>query len=429
MAATPSTNVLSLTRHNQQDPGVDRPDVRPAAIDSVGVVGAGVMGCAIAAANLQHGIPVTITDASAEALARCESLILEELGCVDLTPSADAERRAATSVLLRVASDDSPFADCDLVIESIVENPEVKRRVLQRLEPQLRDDAVVGSNTSTIPIGHLAAVLDHPGRLCGIHFCNPVRYRRLVEVVRSEASCDETVATACAYAKRLGKLPIVVRDSPAFLVNRLLFPYLNESLELITEGYSPEDIERAALDFGMLKGPLRLYDLIGIDTCFYAGRTMFDVFRDRLGASPILPALIKSDRLGQKNGRGFYLYPDGDAAPHLDASLDERFAPYVRGEKRGTGEELTRRLFLPMLLEATRALEEGIVRDPRDVDLASIFGLGFPESKGGLLYWADQIGAPQVLEMLQPLAPLGLRATPTESLVRMAEQNERFYAD
>jgi len=410
-------NVSSLKERNRLDCGIDAPGVTAGHIARVGIIGAGVMGSGIAAVNLRSGRSVVISDASADALQRCGPAILAQA----VADASDGDVMAS----LDLATSDAQIAGCDLVIESIVENPEVKQKVLARLEPQLAPGTILATNTSTIPITQIAVDLQRPQSFCGIHFCNPVRHRKLVEVVRGERTDDATVATAVAYAKQLGKMPIVVRDTPGFLVNRLLCFYLTEAAELLCEGADIEDIERVAREFGMLMGPLEMYDMIGTDTSFYAGRTMFEAFRDRIIASPVLPAMIKSGRMGQKNGRGFYSY--ATSPPVLDRSVLDLLAVYFRDKKEFTDEQLASRLFLPMLLEATRTLEEHIVRDARDVDLGSIFGLGFPATKGGLLFWADSLGADTIVEMLEPLRGLGLRAQPTKLLQRMAESGATFY--
>ncbi len=286
---------------------------------------------------------------------------------------------------------------------------------------------ILATNTSTIPITRLAADFAHPDRFCGIHFFNPVRKMALVEVIRGRETSDETVATAVAYAKSVGKSPIVVNDGPGFLVNRLLLPFLNEALELISDGAPIKLIERASKDFGMPMGPLALYDMVGIDTSFYAGRVMWEAFPDRITASPILPALIKAGRLGQKSGSGFFRYKDKHGRGEPDPALDKLIAAYIRGSRGFTQEEVTSRLFLPMVLEATRILEEKIVRDVRDVDLGVIFGLGFPPFKGGLLFWADTVGAAKIVEMLKPLERLGERTKPTPMLLEMARTGRKFY--
>jgi 3-hydroxyacyl-CoA dehydrogenase/enoyl-CoA hydratase/3-hydroxybutyryl-CoA epimerase/3-hydroxyacyl-CoA dehydrogenase/enoyl-CoA hydratase/3-hydroxybutyryl-CoA epimerase/enoyl-CoA isomerase len=251
---------------------------------------------------------------------------------------------------------------------------------------------------------------------------------KLVEVIRGEQTSDETVATAVAYAKRIGKSPIVVNDGPRFLVNRLLLPYMNESLELIAEGAPIPEIERTAKKFGMPMGPITLYDVVGLDTAFYAGRTMWEAFPDRIAPSPILPGLVKAGRLGQKSGAGFFSYKNTKKRGQPDPQLAEFIEPYVKPKPRGfTQEKLTARLFLPMLLEATRVLQDRIVRDVRDIDLGLIFGLGFPPFKGGLLFWADTLGAAKIVEMLKPFAELGARMKPTPLLEKMAAEGGKFY--
>ncbi|HEV3138196.1 MAG TPA: 3-hydroxyacyl-CoA dehydrogenase family protein, partial [Pirellulales bacterium] len=250
----------------------------------------------------------------------------------------------------------------------------------------------------------------------------------LVEVIRGAKTSDETVATAVAYAKHVGKSPIVVNDGPGFLVNRLLLPYMNESLELVSDGAEMKAIERAAKEFGMPMGPLTLYDVIGLDTAFYAGRVMWEAFPDRIAASPILPALVKAGRLGQKTGSGFFLYKDKSGRGTPDPAVAELFKPYIRKQEKYTPEQITARLFLPMVLEATRILEAKVVRDPRDVDLGLIFGVGFPPFKGGLLFWADSLGAAKIVELLKPFENLGPRMHPTPLLLEMSKAGRRFYA-
>jgi 3-hydroxyacyl-CoA dehydrogenase/enoyl-CoA hydratase/3-hydroxybutyryl-CoA epimerase/3-hydroxyacyl-CoA dehydrogenase/enoyl-CoA hydratase/3-hydroxybutyryl-CoA epimerase/enoyl-CoA isomerase len=206
---------------------------------------------------------------------------------------------------------------------------------------------------------------------------------------------------------------------------------MNEALELISEGIEINAIERAAKSFGMPMGPIELYDMVGLDTAFYAGKTMWEAFPQRIIASPILPALVKAGRLGKKSGRGFFLYDKANKKkadrPQPDPELGQFIAPFVRKKEKFTQEQLQHRLFLPMLLEATRVVEEGLVRDVRDVDLGLIFGLGFPAFRGGLLFWADEVGAAQIVEWLKPLEAYGERTRPTPLLLEMARSGRKFY--
>jgi 3-hydroxyacyl-CoA dehydrogenase/enoyl-CoA hydratase/3-hydroxybutyryl-CoA epimerase/3-hydroxyacyl-CoA dehydrogenase/enoyl-CoA hydratase/3-hydroxybutyryl-CoA epimerase/enoyl-CoA isomerase len=420
-------NVFFLTDRNKRDTGLDKPGVAAATVKSVGVVGSGIMGSGIAAATLKSEIPTALTDANAESLARGAKQVLEEAAYNRKSKGPDLARTLKLAPLVSVTHREEEIATCDLVIEAIVEKEDAKKELFARLEPQLRPEAILASNTSTIPITRLAAALKRPERFCGIHFFNPVRRMKLVEVIRGAKTNDETVATAVAFAKRIGKMPIVVGDGPGFLVNRLLFPYMNEAIELLCDGASLKEIDRAATTFGMPMGPITLYDLVGLDTAMYAGMVMYQAFPDRVVASPLVPALVKQGRLGQKAGRGFFSYQNKKARAEEDPSLEKLIAPYRRGERKFSRDELMNRLFLPMLLEATRMLEDKIVRDVRDVDLGLIFGLGFPPFKGGLLYWADTIGAAKLLEMIKPLEPLGARFQPTPLLRDMAAKGRKFY--
>ncbi|MCA9266830.1 MAG: multifunctional fatty acid oxidation complex subunit alpha, partial [Planctomycetales bacterium] len=331
--------------------------------------------------------------------------------------------------LLRETPDLTGLADCHLVIEAIVENADVKKALYEKLEPLLPEDAVLASNTSTIPITKLAAGLARPERFAGIHFFNPVRRMKLVEVIRGEKTSDETVATAVTFAKRLGKMPIVVADGPGFLVNRLLFPYMNEALALLSEGIPIRHIDKAAVKFGMPLGPIELYDMVGIDTALYAGATMYEAFPSRALFSPILPALKKAGRLGHKSGKGFFSYDNKKRKATPDPEIEPLLETYRKSQKSYSPDELQARLFLPMLLEATRVLQENKVRNVRDVDLGLIFGLGFPPFKGGLLFWADTLGASALVEMLKPWEHLGERFQPTPLLRQMAADGARFYDD
>ncbi|MFN0021232.1 MAG: 3-hydroxyacyl-CoA dehydrogenase NAD-binding domain-containing protein [Pirellulaceae bacterium] len=421
-------NVFFLTDRNKRETGLERKDVAPLAIKSVGVVGAGIMGQGIAAANLKTETHVALADASEDALTLGARGVLEEASFERKLKGPDAQRALRLGPLLTVSHSEAEIVTCDLVVEAIVESAAVKKELYARLEPQLRPQAILASNTSTIPITTLAEGLTRPEQFCGLHFFNPVRRMKLVEVIRGKATSDETIATAVAYAKRLGKLPIVINDCPGFLVNRLLFPYMNEALQLLGEGASMKDVDRASTTFGMPLGPIALYDLVGLDTALFAGRVMWEAHPDRVMLSPILPAMVKAGRLGQKTGSGFYSYLNKKKKAQIDPESEALAHSYVKNGSKFTTEQLIHRLFLPMLLEATRVLQEKIVRDVRDVDLGLIFGLGFPPFKGGLLFWADTLGAAKIVEMLKPLEGLGERFHAPTLLVEMAKSGKKFYA-
>lgn len=418
-------NVFFLTDRNKKDSGVDGTFDSPP-IGRVGVLGAGIMGAGIAAANVKRNVPVSLGDASSDALDRGFAQTLEEVAFNRQTKQADPDRILKFSSSLRRADDS--WDGCDLVVEAIVENADIKRKVLAQIEPKLSATAILASNTSTIPITTLAQDLERPENFCGLHFFNPVRRMKLVEVIRGEATSDETVARAVVYSKRIGKMPIVLKDGPGFLVNRLLFPYMNEALQLLQSGVDIGRIDRIAKRFGMPMGPIELYDMVGLDTALFAGRVMWEAFPDRIDASPLLPGMVKKGWLGAKSGLGFYAHQKKKKGRlNLNPELSSVTDQYVRAGDEVSDDQIQMRLILPMLLEATRVLEAGLVRDVRDVDLGLIFGIGFPPFRGGLLFWADHAGVDQLNDACLGLAEGNSRFQPTEMLATMAKNGEQFY--
>lgn len=420
--------VFRIGERNRIDNGVGpggpvaAPFLRPA------VVGAGIMGAGIAAAHLRADSALTLCDIAPETLSRAVPEILAEAAGA----GAGAARVSAVAGRLRTATHAAALAGSDLVVESVLERSDMKRAVLAEIESIVAADTVIATNTSTNPIARLGEALGDPSRFCGMHFFNPVHRMMLVEVVRGPATSDVTVARVVAHAKRLGKCPIVVRDSPGFLVNRMLMPYLHEAVEMLREGIPTRDIDAAARAFGMPLGPLELYDLIGLDTAFYAGLVLAEAYADRIEPSPVVPAMVKSGRLGRKSGGGFYRYQRrgaGTRAGIPDDGVPGVVAPYalprraVPGDGAGT---ITDRLLLPMVLEATLVLDEGIVRDSRDIDIAVIHALGFPPFRGGLLAWADTLGAGVVRDRLAALLDLGARMRPTPRLEALVRDGGRF---
>jgi 3-hydroxyacyl-CoA dehydrogenase/enoyl-CoA hydratase/3-hydroxybutyryl-CoA epimerase/enoyl-CoA isomerase len=420
--------VFFMTQRLQKDPGVSDPAVKPRDVQRVGVLGAGLMGAGIAAAHIRRGLPVMLLDSLPQALEKGVGSITKVMESrVQIGRMTPAEVVAALGRLSTTATLNA-LADRDVVIEAIVENEEAKVQLYKQLQPILPAGAILASNTSTISITRMAQAVAKPENFAGMHFFNPVDRMQLVEVIRGERTADATVATLVALAKRIGKTPIVVRDCPGFLVNRILFPYINESLVLLEEGADPRAVDKAAVAFGMPMGPITLNDLVGLDTALYAGRVVNTAFADRAKTTRILDELVKAGRLGQKSGAGFYSYAKGarGADDPAFAAILER----CRTGKREIGqEEISDRLFMPMLNEASRVLTEGIVREPGDVDMGLILGIGFPAFRGGILRWADTLGLPKVLDKLQKYEKLGARFQPTEQLRRLASAGKGFYGE
>lgn len=419
-------NVFFLGDRNKKEKGVE--GVEPGDIQSATVLGAGVMGQGIAAANAKRKIPVALGDVSAEAVARGVQGVISEVSYNKKTRGPDVERALEYVPLVNGTQSDKELAASDIVIEAIYENADAKRELYARLEPLLSDKALLCSNTSTIPIAELARDLQHPERFCGLHFFNPVRKMPLVEVIRGAKTDDSTIATAVAYAKQIKKSPIVVGDGPGFLVNRVLLPYMNEALLLLEEGASIKAIDKAATGFGMPMGPITLYDTVGIDVAVHAGKVMAAAFPDRVENSEILPSLLAADRKGKKNGKGFFDYATDSKGRAKPQASDEVATILKSAIRHPTSDiDIVDRLFLPMLLEATRLIEDGIAAGVRDVDLALIYGIGFPPFRGGLFFWADTIGSAAIVEMLKPYQQLGKRFEPTAMLLELAKENKKFY--
>jgi 3-hydroxyacyl-CoA dehydrogenase/enoyl-CoA hydratase/3-hydroxybutyryl-CoA epimerase/3-hydroxyacyl-CoA dehydrogenase/enoyl-CoA hydratase/3-hydroxybutyryl-CoA epimerase/enoyl-CoA isomerase len=422
-------NVFFLHDRNKKIAGAA---ASPRKITSAGIVGAGVMGQGIAAANVKRGIAVALMDANQEALNRGVKGVLNEVSYNKQIKGADVQRAVELAPLINGTLSDIELSHSDIVIEAIIEQPEAKKHLFARIEPLMKDETVLASNTSTIPITQLAEGLEHPDRFCGIHFFNPVRQMPLVEVIRSRKTNDVTIATAVTYARTLGKSPIVMNDGPGFLVNRLLLPYMNEAVLLLCEGAEIAAVDRAAKSFGMPMGPITLYDVVGIDVAVHAGRTMAEAFPDRVVPVKLVQQLVERGRIGQKAGKGFFDYgppksgkpPRGTDSPEV-AKLIESCR--TGGPQKFSTEQLIDRLFLPMLVEATRVIDDGIVTDVRDVDLGLILGIGFPPFKGGLFFWADTVGAAKIVEKLNQYAALGKRYEPTEMLAKLAARGGKFY--
>ena len=419
-------NVRRLVEWSRQDHFDRLASAASLPIENVGILGAGMMGRAIAAAHVEHQLPVVVSDANESVLAEAVALTVAEL------PASIRSRIHGVSGLVRATADTTEAVRCDLVLESIVESLPAKRQLFAELQAQLASHTIVASNTSTIPIGRLAESFADASRFCGMHFFHPVRHRPLVEIVRGPRTSDHTIAAAVAHIRRIGKMPIVVRDGPGFLVNRLLFPYLGEALELLREGVRAEAIERAAAAFGMAIGPLRLMDEIGLDTTLQAGWVLAAAFPERIVSSPLLVSMVKAGRLGRKAGAGFYAY---DTSSHpvvtgmAETAVEEIATRWIDGRRKPSQESIALRLVLPMLLEATRILEEGAVCDAHSIDLAVLFGLGFPAEKGGLLWWADSLGPDRIVAMLRSHGSMEERSRPTPMLLSLARTGGRFYPD
>jgi 3-hydroxyacyl-CoA dehydrogenase/enoyl-CoA hydratase/3-hydroxybutyryl-CoA epimerase len=394
----------------------DQPPIREAA-----VLGAGVMGGGIAQILAERAqIPVRLKDVGttplATGMAHANEIFTKQVDRRRLTRPEAAEKMN----LLLPCLDYSGFRRVDLVIEAIVEDLGVKQQVFRELADQVGPEVVLASNTSSLSIDLIGRDTPNPERVVGMHFFNPVHRMPLVEVVEGTRTSPQTVQTVMALSRRLGKTPVVVKDGPGFLVNRILTFYMTEALWLLDEGRAVEDIDGVMTDWGMPMGPLALIDTVGIDVAVKVSHILAEAFGDRL----VLPAwadhLAQPERLGIKTGSGFYLYK-GQKRSEPDPAV-YRILDLAMPEKRSDPSALVDRMVLPMVNEAARCLADGTVRNPSDLDLAMIMGTGFPPFRGGLCRWADTQGLEHLVTILRQLADrLGERFQPSVALERAAD--------
>lgn len=433
LAVTPeSRSLVRVFRLSQAARRALSPDAarhrRP--VRTMGVIGAGVMGGAIAELAAAHDIPVVLKDIDQDALdsgLRHAGDLLQKAVAARVFSEEEASLKFA---LITGTLEYDDFEGADVVVEAVVERMAVKQQVLREAEASA-DRAVLATNTSALSVDEMANGVDRPGAVLGLHFFNPVHKMPLVEVVAGPRTSPEALATGFGLVLALGKTPVLVADRPGFLVNRLLAPYLNEAGFLLQDGVAVEAIDGALESFGMPMGPLRLLDEIGFDVARHASREMTAAFGERMRPSGVLDRMIEDARLGKKNGLGFHRYQDGrdrgaDATVH---GLLSREGAGGRGEAASSlaADEIRRRCLYIMVNEAAYALEEQVVEGPDPVDLAMVMGTGFPPFRGGLLRWADSEGIQIIHDALSEYTgTLGNRFAPAPLLVRMAEQNRTF---
>jgi 3-hydroxyacyl-CoA dehydrogenase / enoyl-CoA hydratase / 3-hydroxybutyryl-CoA epimerase len=410
-----------------QDRAKHLPAPKAASIEKTAVIGSGVMGAGIAQWFAARGKEVLLRDVGPEQLAqglhRAEKLF------------SDAKRRGILSSCEARAGMDRivpaeiavQMNSIDLVVEAVSEDMQVKKTIFADLEERVRLDTILATNTSALSIAEISRGLRDPTRLLGLHFFNPVHRMKLVEIARGELTSDLAIDTAVAFVQRIGKLPVVVKDRPGFLVNRILLPYLLEAVRLLVAGAPIEAIDESMLDFGMPMGPLRLLDEIGLDVASDVGETLCKAFPDRMHTPDVFAQLLADNAKGKKTGRGFYEYRSGRVVGVNRFAISRREAD---DKASLTREQLQERMVFLMINEAARCLEEGIVDDPRDIDFAMVMGAGFAPFRGGPLRHADHIGITKVTENLERLARSRERQfAPSNLLIEMTRQEKKFYSD
>jgi 3-hydroxyacyl-CoA dehydrogenase/enoyl-CoA hydratase/3-hydroxybutyryl-CoA epimerase len=413
-------HIFHLVEASKKDPDSGAGEA-PLQVHRPAVLGAGVMGGGIAHLVADKArLPVRLKDIQpgpiATALSHARSLFEKQVRRRRLKP--DEMRRRMN--LLQPTLENSGLEATDFVIEAIVENLEVKQKVFADLARRLPPETILASNTSSLSIDEIGKLATHRQRIVGMHFFNPVDKMPLVEVIAGTVTSRDTARAVSAFARRLGKTPVVVKDGPGFLVNRLLAFYSAEAMWLLHEGHRAEAIDRAMLDWGMPMGPMRLADEVGLDVSAKVGHILHDAFPERLVFPDWIERMgVDPKRLGLKTGLGVYRY-EGRQETRVDPAI---YAMLGLTPRSDLGAPEAARMILPMVNEAARCLEEGIVESPGSLDLAMIFGIGFPPFRGGLCRWADHEGLPAIVAELDRLAATeGTRLAPSPALRRYAER-------
>lgn len=396
----------------------------------IGILGAGTMGGGIAYIAADKGIHVRMKDINNDALARGFKHAYELWAKLVKRRSINKFEFQQKMDLVTGGLDFAGFGQMDVVVEAIVEDMEIKKKVIAETAKHMRADAIIATNTSSLSVTEMSKGHPNPAYFGGMHFFNPVHKMPLVEVIRGEQTSDETTATIFELSKKMGKMPVVVKDGPGFLVNRLLLPYMGEAAFLLNEGMSIEVVDKAFVkEFGMPMGPFALMDEVGLDVCI----KVLKIFKKTLGAriemAPCMEALEKTGRLGRKNGKGFYVYSAKGERGEVDQSVYADLGLKTATNPIAIKECIERCVFM-MINECSLALlEDHIVETPHEVDLAMIMGTGFPPFRGGLLKYADSIGSEYIVDQLESYAVArGARLKPQNPLRNMAKTKRKFYS-
>jgi 3-hydroxyacyl-CoA dehydrogenase/enoyl-CoA hydratase/3-hydroxybutyryl-CoA epimerase len=431
LAMTPESRALRsiffASTEVKKDPGSD---ATSAPLQSVGVLGGGLMGGGIAYVTASKAaLPVRIKDINPKGINHALQYswqLLDQKVKRRHIKSGERDRQLA---LISGTTDYRGFQHRDVVIEAVFESLELKQQMVAEVEQFCAPHTIFASNTSSLPIGDIAAHAARPEQVIGLHFFSPVEKMPLVEVIPHAGTSPQTVATVVKLAKKLGKTPVVVADKAGFYVNRILAPYINEAMRLLSEGEKIEHVDNALVKFGFPVGPIQLLDEVGIDT----GTKIIPVLEASYGErfSPpanIVSAILNDDRKGRKNGRGFYLYAAKGRKSKKQVDPSVYGLIHASGEGKLSAQQCAERCVMMMLNEAARCFDEQVIKGARDGDIGAVFGIGFPPFLGGPFRYMDDLGTSEVVAILQRLATqYGPRFTPCDALLRMAERGQTFW--
>ncbi|MFL6782455.1 MAG: 3-hydroxyacyl-CoA dehydrogenase NAD-binding domain-containing protein [Sphingomicrobium sp.] len=370
-------------------------NTEPRPVRKVGVIGAGTMGGGISMNFLSAGIPVTIVEMGQEALDRGTGVMRKNYEATASKGRMTGEQVEKAMGLLTPTLDFSALADCDLIIEAVYENIDVKKDVFGRLDKIARPGAILASNTSYLDINEIAASISRPGDVVGMHFFSPANVMKLLEVVRGDATAPDVLLTVMGLAKKIRKVAVVAGVCHGFIGNRMLMPRQVEATKLLLEGASPEQIDRVHVEFGMPMGPFQMADLAGVDIGWHRDPSRIENVRD---------ALCAIDRWGQKKGAGFYDYDDKrrpSPSPVVQKIIEDFAAKQGVERREISDQEIVERTLYTMVNEGAKILEEGIAQRASDIDVVWVYGYGWPVYRGGPMFWADSEGLAKIVDGLR----------------------------
>jgi 3-hydroxyacyl-CoA dehydrogenase/enoyl-CoA hydratase/carnithine racemase len=407
--------------------------VKPQRIQTVGVLGGGVMASGIIALLLHRNFKVLLWDIHSDAL---EKTVLKIRNRLEHAVGKGVKVSKAPDTLMHDhfigTTSLGGLNGVDLVIETAVEDREIKRNLWRSIEEVCRSEVILGTNAGGLPISEMAFVLEEPGRMIGLHFFNPADQIKLLEIARGEKTSDQTLATIVAFARNVGNIPVVVKDGPGLYVSRQLLTFTNESCILVGEGISPYQIDEAMTDFGMKMGPGTSDDVTGIDIVYRLSRTLEESLGEHWKVPIVLQKIYETGFYGQDTGKGWYDYSGKEPIPNQE--MEGVIKAHLAGEgiapKKVAFEPIRDRLLARAINEATYMIGEGVCERPQDMDLAVIYGGGFPADRGGILRYADAWGVANVYRYLLKMeSEHGIRFRPSALLSEMAMSGGRFYRD
>ncbi|WP_018984501.1 fatty acid oxidation complex subunit alpha FadJ [Salinimonas chungwhensis] len=402
--------------------------VEPRKVKKAGILGGGLMGGGIAYVTAtKASVPARIKDIKPDGIAHAMKYSYDLLNKKVKKGYMRKTAMQKQMSLLTGTLDYRGYQDADIVIEAVFEDVSLKQKMVADIEANCNDNTVFASNTSSIPIGQIAAEAQRPQNVIGLHYFSPVDKMPLAEVIAHEKTSDETISTTVEFARKQGKTPVVVKDGAGFYVNRILAPYMNEAANLLLEGEPIDHIDKSLVKFGFPVGPVKLLDEVGIDVGTKIIPILVDAFGDRFTAPGAFDKVLEDNRKGKKNGKGFYKYDDSkDSGKEVDESIYSLLN--IEPSSSKSEQEIAERCVLMMLNEAARCLDEGVIRNPRDGDIGAIYGIGFPPFLGGPFHYMDALGIDTVVEKLSQYAEkVSGKFSPCELLTSMKEQGKTFY--